>query len=113
MPQLTENEYNDILNIFGLESNSFEVLIETGTNYGQTLQNLKYRFKDIHSIELSTTLYEMCKDILSFGIESKEKILHLGCGDKQTNLLFNMDKDQLIHRYNIYIHESQIRTFEK
>ena len=35
---------------------------------------------------------EMCKDILSFGIESKEKILHLGCGDKQTNLLFNMDK---------------------
>lgn len=35
---------------------------------------------------------EICNDMLSFGIKSNDKILHLGCGDKQTNLLFNMDK---------------------
>jgi hypothetical protein len=81
MPQLTENEYNYILDRFDLESNSFEVLIETGTNYGQTLQNLKYKFKDIHSIELSTNLYEMCKDIFK-----NDKHINLYHGDSSIEL---------------------------
>ena len=34
--------------------------------------------------------FELCKDILSFGIKPTERILHLGCGDKQTNFLHNI-----------------------
>lgn len=33
---------------------------------------------------------ELCKDIFSFGIKPTERVLHLGCGDKQTNLLDNI-----------------------
>lgn len=34
--------------------------------------------------------FELCRDILSFGIRPTERVLHLGCGDKQTNLLDNL-----------------------
>lgn len=30
------------------------------------------------------------RDILSFGIKPKQRILHLGCGDKETNFIENM-----------------------
>jgi hypothetical protein len=34
--------------------------------------------------------FELCKDIVSFGIRPTERVLHLGCGDKQTNFLDNL-----------------------
>lgn len=36
--------------------------------------------------------FEICNDIFSFGIKPTERVLHLGCGDKQTNLLDNIQK---------------------
>jgi hypothetical protein len=63
MPQLTEFEYNDILKNFELDSNFFEVFVETGTHYGQTIQNIKHKFQEIHSIELSIELYNKCKEL--------------------------------------------------
>jgi hypothetical protein len=32
----------------------------------------------------------LCKDIISFGIRPTERVLHFGCGDKQTNFLKNI-----------------------
>lgn len=43
---------------------------------------------------------EICNDILSFGIEPTQRILHLGCGDKQTNFLDTM---QHIHPGFFYL----------
>jgi hypothetical protein len=35
---------------------------------------------------------DLCKDILAFGIKPTERLLHFGCGDKQTNFLNNVIK---------------------
>jgi len=90
MPQLTEKEYEQILNKFNLPSNNFEVLVETGTHYGQTLQNLKLKFKELHSIELSRTLYENCKNLF---INDKNIFLYEGdSAIELINIIRKIDK---------------------
>ena len=76
MPQLTEYEYNDILNLFNLPLDSFNIFIETGTHYGQTLKNIKHKFLDIHSVELSNKLYQICKNTFQ-----EDEHIKLYCGD--------------------------------
>lgn len=39
-----------------------EVLIETGTFKGDTIENVKSFFKEIHSVELSKEYYQFCKE---------------------------------------------------
>jgi hypothetical protein len=66
--QLTEKEYDEILDKLKLKSDFFEILVETGTHYGETIKNLKNEFKEIHSIELSEKLYKMCLNIFKYDI---------------------------------------------
>jgi hypothetical protein len=79
--QLTEKEYDEILDKLKLKSDFFEILVETGTHYGETLKNLKNRFSEIHSIELSENLYKMCLTIFK-----NDKNIFLYHGDSSIEL---------------------------
>lgn len=62
------------------------VLVETGTNYGETLEKVKDCFDELHSIELNRELWEKAKE--RFKIDRK---IHLYCGDSGIRLEFVID----------------------
>jgi len=54
-----------------------DILIETGSGLGGGIQYaLKYRFKEIHSIEINKTNYDYCVRLFE-----NHKNVHLYCGD--------------------------------
>ena len=70
-----------------------EVLIETGTYYGDMVETMKNYFSQIYSIELSKELYEKAKE--KFVREKKIKIIHGDSGVELKKLLSNIKEPVL------------------
>jgi hypothetical protein len=57
---------------------------------------------------------DLFNDILSFGVKTKERVLHFGCGDKQINFIDNIHKKDLsIYYLGIDADIDLIDNFEK
>ena len=52
------NKYSEIISEHVEDPNQFKIFIETGTAYGQTLQQIQPYFEKIFTVEISTKLYE-------------------------------------------------------
>lgn len=79
MPSLTYQQLQSILNNTVVKDELFDIFVETGTNAGFTVNNMKPHFKKIHTIELSESIYNSAVE--NFKLD-KNITLHLGDSSK-------------------------------
>lgn len=58
MSILNLKKLNDVVNKFDIDSDEYCTFVETGTYVGNTVKNIQPYFKNIHTIEISKTLYD-------------------------------------------------------
>jgi hypothetical protein len=58
MSSLTHQQLKSIINNTPIKDEPFNIFVETGTNAGFTVDNMKSHFKEVHTIELSEPYYD-------------------------------------------------------
>ena len=58
MPTLTLDKLNDVVKEFDLNSDNYSTFVETGTYVGDTVRSVQPYFEQVHTIEISKSLYD-------------------------------------------------------
>ena len=59
MPTLTLDKLNDVVKEFDLNSDNYSTFVETGTYVGDTVRSVQPYFEQVHTIEISKSLFEI------------------------------------------------------
>jgi len=92
MPTLTLDKLNDVVKEFDLNSDNYSTFVETGTYVGDTVRSVQPYFEQVHTIEISKSLYDRF-----FREHPKYENVNVHLGDSTKvipELLSKFDKNQ-------------------